>query len=235
MNYKWLKFKHLFKKQLFPQPCLLCANTNGGEFGLCAGCEIDLPRQENNHCPQCGLHSYNKQLCGACIASPPDFDTTHAAFIYQYPVSQLLQQYKYNQQLALAETFAHTLMQRINPQQLPDLIIPMPLHPQRLQERGFNQSLEIARIIAKPFNLAIDYQSCQRVKLSPPQASLPLKERVRNMKGAFDCSRDLSGLSIALVDDVMTTGASLNALAKAVKTKGAAHVECWVIARTLPK
>jgi len=109
----------------------------------------------------------------------------------------------------------------------------MPLHPNRLQERGFNQSLEVSRIIGKHLNIRVNGQAVLRIKLSPPQASLPLKEHVRNMKDAFICNEDLSGMRIALIDDVMTTGASLNALAKAVKAKGAAHVECWLIARTL--
>ncbi|WP_320408780.1 phosphoribosyltransferase family protein [Candidatus Methylopumilus turicensis] len=145
-----------------------------------------------------------------------------------------MQQYKYQQQLFLAETFANLMLQKLKPHNI-DLIIPMPLHPNRLQERGFNQSLEIARIIGKRSNIVVNSQAVARIKHSPPQASLPLKERARNMKGAFICHEDLSGLRIALVDDVMTTGASLNALAKAVKAKGAAHVECWLIARTLAK
>ena len=116
-----------------------------------------------------------------------------------------------------------------------DLIIPMPMHPSRLQARGFNQALELARIIAKNMQLQLDYSSCQRTKLTTPQASLPLKERIKNIQGVFNCSQDLKGHSIALVDDVMTTGASLNELAKTLKKAGAAHVECWVIARTLPK
>jgi len=111
----------------------------------------------------------------------------------------------------------------------------MPLHPSRLQERGFNQSLEIARIISKRLKIKVNSQAVSRIKQSPPQASLPLKERVKNMKGAFTCNEDFSELRIALLDDVMTTGASLNALAKAVKAKGATHVECWLIARTLAK
>ena len=116
-----------------------------------------------------------------------------------------------------------------------DLIMPMPMHPSHLQARGFNQALELARIIAKNMQLQLDYSSCQRTKLTPPQASLPLKERIKNIQGVFNCSQDLKGLSIALVDDVMTTGASLNELAKTLKKAGAAHVECWVIARTLTK
>ena len=234
LNNSWLKFNHLLKNSLFPQACLLCSASNGAGFGICADCLNDLPYHNTPHCPQCGLLSFEHQLCGACIASSPDFDATKALFTYEYPVSQVLQQYKYNQQLALAETFAGLMLETLALENI-DLIIPMPLHPSRLQERGFNQSLEIARIIGKRLNIKVNSQVAQRIKLSPPQASLPLKERVRNMKGAFACHEDLSGLRIALIDDVMTTGASLNALAKAVKAKGAANVECWLIARTLAK
>lgn len=123
--------------------------------------------------------------------------------------------------------------QNISKQDLPDLLIPMPLHPKRLKERGFNQSLEIAKIMSKQLDIELDYAACTRTKYTQPQASLPLKQRANNIKGAFQCARPLTGLRIALIDDVMTTGASLNALAKAVKAKGASHVECWVIARTL--
>jgi ComF family protein len=247
LNNQWLKFKHLLQARLFPQACLLCLASDdhglGKDLGICQHCLKDLPHH-GPACPQCGLLSIQGQLCGACIASPPDFDATIAAFTYQYPISQVLQQYKYNQQLFLAETFAELILQKIQPQKIEpqkiqprniDLIIPMPLHPSRLQERGFNQSLEIARIIGKRCNIPINSQAVSRIKYSPPQASLPLKERVKNMKGAFSCHADLSGLRIALIDDVMTTGASLNALAKACKAKGAAHVECWLIARTLAK
>ena len=105
-----------------------------------------------------------------------------------------------------------------------DLIIAMPLHPSRLQERGF--TLEIARIVSKRLKIKVNSQAFSQIKQSPPQASLPLKERVKNMKGAFTYNEDLSELRIALLDDMMTTGASLNVLAKAVKAKGATHVEC---------
>ncbi len=107
----------------------------------------------------------------------------------------------------------------------------MPMHPARLKERGFNQALEIAKVLGKE---KLDYKSAIRQKLTPPQASLPLKERVKNIKGAFKVNVDLTGKRIAISDDVMTSGASLNELAKTMKKAGAAHVECWVIARTLP-
>jgi len=111
----------------------------------------------------------------------------------------------------------------------------MPMHDERLKQRGFNQALEIARLISKNRQIELDSISCRRTRLTPPQASLPLKDRIKNIRGAFECNKNLQGLHIALIDDVMTTGASLNELAKTLKQAGAAHVECWVIARTLPK
>ena len=105
-----------------------------------------------------------------------------------------------------------------------DLIIPMPMHPQRLKERGFNQALEIAKVLTKNAREKLDYKSVERQTLTPPQASLPLKARVKNIKGAFKVNTDkldkLQGKRIAIVDDVMTTGASLNELAKTLKKNG---------------
>lgn len=212
---------------------MLCAATNGGELGICAACLQDLPWHTADQCPQCALVAYEGQLCGNCLASAPEFDATMALLRYEHPLDSMLQRYKYGQSLTMANTFATLLNASINTQ--PDIIIPMPLHPQRLQERGFNQSLEIARLIAQQLNIRLEANVCKRIKLSPPQASLPLKQRVKNMKGAFSCTSQLDNLRVALLDDVMTTGASLNALAKAVKSAGASHVECWVVARTLPR
>ncbi|HSH71639.1 MAG TPA: ComF family protein [Methylophilaceae bacterium] len=192
-----------------------------------------MPWHVAEQCPQCALLAYGGQLCGNCIASSPEFDATSALFRYEYPLDSMLQRYKYGQSLTMADTFASLMTSTISTK--PDLVIPMPLHPQRLQERGFNQSLEIARIIAQKMDIRLETTACKRIKLSPPQASLPLKQRVKNMKGAFSCDTSLDGLHVALLDDVMTTGASLNALAKAVKSAGARHVECWVVARTLPR
>jgi len=112
----------------------------------------------------------------------------------------------------------------------PDLIIPMPLHPARLKEHGFNQSVEIARLLTPAFSL----NAVERILHKEPQASLPLKQRAKNVKGVFAATQDLSGKSIWIVDDIMTSGASLNELAKTLKNAGAVRVECWLAARTLP-
>jgi ComF family protein len=207
-------------------------------LGLCEACLDHLPWHSDLQCPQCALLS-NGLTCGSCLNAPPHFDATQTLFTYDFPVDSLLQHYKYKDMLHLANTFATLLDEKKpanhNSSRKIDLIIPMPMHHARLKERGFNQALEIARIMAKNAEIKLDYTSCLRTKLTQPQASLPLKERVKNIRGVFSCTENLQGLNIALVDDVMTTGASLNELAKTLKQAGAAHVECWVIARTLPR
>lgn len=232
-----LKFNHLLFNGLLKQRCLLCSAQNGGELGLCNGCLNDLPWHAVPQCPQCGLLS-NGLVCGACLNTPPHFDATHSLFTYDFPVDAMMQRYKYGSMLNLSHIFGQLLGKKTNLETV-DLVIPMPMHPTRLKERGFNQALEIAKILVENHAEKLDYKSAQRQKLTPPQASLPLKERVKNIKGVFKVSENLTGhfkdKRIAIVDDVMTTGASLNELAKTLKQAGATHVECWVIARTLPK
>lgn len=221
-------FNHLFK-----QRCLLCTAQNAGELGLCEACLNDLPWHTAPQCPQCGLNS-NGFVCGSCLSSPPDFDATYSVFTYDFPIDAMMQSYKYGNKLNLANIFGQMLGKRVDLTNV-DLIIPMPMHPTRLKERGFNQALEIAKIITKNHPEKLDFTTLQRQKYTPPQASLPLKERVKNIKGAFKVTNHLTGKRIAIIDDVMTTGASLNELAKTLKLAGAAQVECWVIARTLQK
>ena len=236
-----LKFKQLLHNgvsaklfdRLFKQRCLLCTADDGGEFGLCDACYKDLPWHTAPQCPQCGLSS-NGLVCGSCLNSPPDFDATHSLFTYDFPLDVMMQRYKYGSMLNLGHIFGKMLSNKTNLANV-DLVIAMPMHPARLKERGFNQALEIAKIITQNNPEKLDYLSVQRQKLTPPQASLPLKERVRNIKGAFTASNHVNGKCIAIIDDVMTTGASLNELAKTLKQAGASHVECWVVARTLPK
>lgn len=231
-----LKFKQTVAKglfnSLFKQHCLLCAADAGGEQGICVGCYKDLPWHTNPKCPQCGLSS-NGLVCGNCLNSPPDFDATRSLFTYDFPLDAMIQRYKYGNMLNLGHIFGTMLSNKTNLADV-DLVIPMPMHPTRLKERGFNQALEIAKVITKNYPEKLDYSSALRQKYTPPQASLPLKERVKNIKGAFKVTSNLMGKRITIIDDVMTTGASLNELAKTLKQAGASHVECWVIARTLP-
>ena len=141
---------------------------------------------------------------------------------------------KYREQLALARIFAEKLLLRIDKSNLPDYVIAMPLHPAKLRRRGFNQAQLIAAPLAKSLDLPLLNRACHRLRDTPSQTSLPWKERSKNMRGAFACDMDLSGKHVALVDDVLTTGASMNALALTVKQRGAREISAWVIARSLP-
>ena len=116
-----------------------------------------------------------------------------------------------------------------------DLVIPLPLHPDRLRERGFNQALELSRPVAKTLRLPIDITRCRRIRHTHPQADLPVQKRTKNVRGAFQCSMDFSGMRIILVDDVMTSGSSLNECARVLKRHGAAEVILLVAARTQNK
>ena len=241
-----LKFNHLLNSVNFfahhtqahrwiKSACLLCASHQGGDLGICPACMQDLPWHTTQQCPQCSLQS-NGSICGACLNAAPSFNATTALFTYDFPVNKLLQHYKYKEMLHLSRIFGTLLSTKLtNKMQHIDIIIPMPMHPTRLKERGFNQALEIARLVAKNLHIPMNYKACQRIKLTPPQASLPLKSRIKNIRGAFKCTENIQGKHIAIIDDVMTSGASLNELAKTLKQAGAAHVECWVIARTLPQ
>ena len=227
-NMQWLNF-NFFIQGIFKQSCLLCASPQANNHALCEACIRDLPFSPATSCPQCGLSS-NGLVCGSCLNFAPDFDATHAVFLYAFPIDAMMQGYKYGSMLHLSQTFGQLLVSKVDLNSV-DLIIPMPMHPARIKERGFNQALEIAKIFSKE---KLDYKSAIRQKLTPPQASLPFKERVKNIKGAFAVNADMAGKRVAIVDDVMTTGASLNELAKTLKKAGASHVECWVVARTLP-
>ena len=200
----------------------------------CGACDAALPYHDAPHCPVCALPVPTGEVCGHCLKDPPLFTHTTAAFAYSFPLDKLIQALKYGEQLALATAFAEKLALRIDKNSLPDCLIPMPLHPAKLRERGFNQSQLLAAALARRLKLELLANACQRVRDTPPQSALPWKERRKNVRNAFRCDADLSGKRVALVDDVLTTGASLNALAAAVQKRGAREIQVWVVARTLP-
>ncbi len=212
--------------------CLLCGAKTGDDF--CSACRDSLPHLKGNQCIVCALPVAGSQICGACLASPPAFDRSVAAFEYTFPVDALLQRLKYGANLAMARVLADLLVLNIDNAELPDFIVPMPLHSGRLRERGFNQALELARRVSKKTGIALLPDVCQRIRDTPSQTGLPWKERERNIRGAFSCEVELEGKHIAVLDDVMTTGATLNELAKVLRKRGAARVSGWVVARTLP-
>lgn len=221
-------------RQLLPaQPCLLCGQiSHAGHW--CPACHASLPYLNGPHCPVCALPNSMGDICGRCLQHPPAFVRTSAAFAYRFPIDRLIQAMKYADQLVLTHALGALLAQRIAPESLPDCIIPMPLHPLKLRERGYNQALLLAQAVARVHRCRLLPTAVRRIRDTPAQSSLHGRERENNMKDAFAGAMDLRGLRVALVDDVMTTGASLNALARAVREAGAVSVDAWVVARTLP-
>ncbi|MDR1854062.1 MAG: ComF family protein [Azoarcus sp.] len=209
--------------------CCLCGRALAGEkHPLCAACAEDLPRHDDSACPRCALPTACGEVCGDCRREPPAFDATRAAFDYAFPLDVLVKRLKYGHRLAMADFFAAALGET----PAVDLILPMPLHPRRLRERGFNQAVEIARPLARAAALPLELAGVARVRDTPPQARLDLEARLANLRDAFACRRRLDGLRVAVVDDVMTTGASLDALARCLKENGAKEVTNLVVART---
>ena len=214
------------------QDCLLCSATSTTEL-LCAACAADLPHLPALGCPRCALPTPNGEICGRCLNHAPHYDAARATYRYDFPLDKLVQSFKYGHRLALGGYFGRQLATLGKP--LADLIIPMPLHPNRLRERGFNQALELARPLRAQWGIPIDKLSCRRTRDTPAQADLPWRERAKNIRGAFHCAADLSGKRIILIDDVMTTGATLDECARTLKLHGADTVSMLVVARTLPK
>ncbi len=211
------------------QHCLLC-DASGSE-PVCADCLRMLPGLPP-HCPCCAMPSPQGALCGTCLAHPPAFDATLALWSYTFPVDRLIAAFKFRARLQLAPWFAAALAPLV-PQDV-ECLAALPLHRSRLAERGFNQAHEIARHLARlrPTPLLV---GASRKRPTGAQAQLPHAERHRNVQGAFACRAGLAGLCVAVVDDVMTTGATLQEFAKSLKRAGAARVVNCVLARTLPR
>jgi ComF family protein len=222
-----------FLARWFGGSCFLCRGAAGNL--LCAACDADLPRLAGPRCPRCALDSPRGELCGRCLGEPPHYDATVAALAYEFPADALVHALKFRGELALAEYLAGILGRCIADQdgnkQNVDSVIAVPLSTGRLRERGYNQAVEIARALS-PKKMALEL--CVRERDTPAQVDLPYDERRRNVRGAFRCTRAILGGSVAVVDDVMTTGETLNEIALTLKNAGAARVVNWVVARTFP-
>lgn len=214
-----------------PQCCALCAAATGTAL-ICVECARSLPRLPPA-CPCCALPSTHGGICGACLADPPAFDRSQAAFVYAFPLDRLVQSFKYHGALALAGWFAEAMLEHRSQPLAADAIVPVPLARGRQRERGFNQALELARPLARWTGIPLAAEAATRIRETPPQASLPWAERATNIRGAFSCGMSLAGKRVAVVDDVMTTGASLDEFAATLKRAGALSVENWLVARTL--
>lgn len=170
-------------------------------------------------------------MCGSCLKSSPAFDATLAPLRYAFPVDRLIQHLKYAHRLACVDLFTRFMLD--GPHPAGAVIMPVPLSASHLKERGFNQALELARPLARALDVPLDATRLIRPRETLPQSRLPWRARKANVRHAFDCDRDLSGLIVIVIDDVMTTGATLDAVARTLKDHGATRVVNWVAARAV--
>lgn len=220
-----------------PGRCEVCRSWHAGT--LCNDCVARFapPRPR---CARCGLALPQPQaMCGECLREAPPFEHTVCALDYGFPWDRLISDFKFRGRAELAPALAELMnaaLERAAPTPAASLVVPVPLAPRRLAERGFNQAWELARALARRRRLRAEPEALQRVLDPAHQATLSRAERQRNLRNAF-CPRrpglaPLAGAHVALVDDVMTTGATVHEAAAALRRGGAASVQVWVLART---
>lgn len=224
---------------LAPPVCALCggAGQRADELwgiDLCGYCEAACPRPLHC-CPRCAEPQPADRLCPHCLAQPPPFDVVHALFLYEDPVDRMIMGLKFGHELVYARILGTLLARalRRHAVELPDCILPMPLHRARHLERGFNQAAEIARHAARRLKIPVDTHLLARSRGTAPQSALTAAARAANIAGAFTirAGRRVPA-RVALLDDVLTTGATAAAAAQALRAAGAGHVQVWVCART---
>ncbi|VAX14276.1 Competence protein F homolog, phosphoribosyltransferase domain; protein YhgH required for utilization of DNA as sole source of carbon and energy [hydrothermal vent metagenome] len=230
----WLNNKQV-RLNIFP--CLLCGTADSNHLGICGACEQALPHNFSA-CRRCALpipDTGHAQLCGQCLASPPTCYQAQVPYIYAAPLDALITGLKFRQQLYSAQLLGGLLAQhlRANLHTYPECIVPVPLHPHRLRERGYNQALELALPLARSLEIGLEKNLVQRVRQTRPQSELKLAYRGTNLRQAFQLKRSPNYRHIALVDDVITSGHTVNALAQEFHRQGVEKIEVWAIARAV--
>ena len=219
---------------LLPPHCLLCAQHSDVARDLCSACAADLAHNRLC-CPRCALPLQTPApLCGECLKREPPFAAASAPFVYGHPLDLLMTRLKFGRSLAagrvLSELWIAALREALPP--LPALLIPVPLHAGRLRERGYNQALELAKPLARAFAIPLRSDALLRIRATPAQSNLDAKTRRQNLRGAFAIVDNVAlPAHVAVVDDVMTTGATLRECARTLRRAGVARVDVWALAR----
>lgn len=219
---------------LYPPLCQLCGLDANPGLDCCAGCESDLPHLEGQ-CRRCGLELVQDVvLCGRCSTRLPAFDQAFPGFVYSGPIERLIQRFKFQRDLAagrlLAGLYARRLAAIAAPR--PDLLVPVPLHARRRLWRGFNQAEMLGRDLGRHFGGLPSFSALKRRRATAAQSELPADRRSGNVRNAFVLKFLPPGTRhVALLDDVMTTGSTLDECARVLKRAGVERVDVWVVAR----
>lgn len=226
---------------LFPPLCHICRSfiPGAGELHICAMCLERLPHVKSPLCKICGIPfigTGEDHTCGQCLAQTPHFDIARAHLLYEESARELIHHFKYSNKTHLRRPLALLALDGLTEfiaKSTPDLIIPVPLHRSRLRSRGFNQAVLLGDLFSSRLSIPMLADGLIRTRQTEPQIELSAEDRKNNVKGAFSANRpdDLSGKSILLLDDVMTTGSTVNECAKVLKKSGAASVFVVTIAR----
>jgi len=227
--------------------CLLCDAPTGRRRNLCVGCEDALP-WITSACRTCGLPLPNQadhMHCGECLTSPSPFDVAITPLHYRPPLSRLMTGFKHHHQFLYGELLGELLAQEIHDyyllcggshvdarERMPEIILPVPLHWSRWLWRGYNQSALLGKQLGQALDIPCRSDLLKRTRRTPSQQGLPREQRLHNLKGAFQIKQPLRVSRVALLDDVVTTGATATELARLLKTHGIAEVHLWALART---
>lgn len=229
--YKWML--HV-QQVLYPPTCLLCLGPGRRGRDLCGVCAGALPRSRHA-CARCAqpLNRPDILLCGTCQRAKRAPYRAVAALRYAPPVDRLIHGLKFRAKLVHGRVLGELLAEAVLGAGLerPEVLVPVPLHPQRLRQRGYNQSLVLARYAGRRLGVPVCANRVRRVRQTPPQTGLPARQRRSNLRGAFATTTSLEVPCVAIVDDVMTTGATVAELARVLRLAGVGRVQVWCCAR----
>lgn len=224
-------------QQIFlPPACLLCESAGSGALDLCSSCREALPRNRSA-CGCCALPlpegTPAGSLCGRCSRNRPPFHRIVAPWRYEGPIAELIRQLKFHRKLAAGRTLGLLLAEELAAEPgRPQLLLPVPLHAQQLKTRGFNQAAEIAYTLSRTLNIPWSTRLLRKRRPTAAQHDLDRRQRLANLRGAFQYLAAVDYRHVAVVDDVVTTGATATEVARALKQAGVEKVEIWAVART---
>jgi ComF family protein len=224
-------------RMIYPWVCCVCGSHNKGQSGVCDLCISHLPWCMNDSiCVVCGLPvSANMsvtKICGECQKAPPNYDCVHANFWYQSPIDTLISGYKYFNQWENAHTLIELSIKKFTEISTTGLVVPMPSHPARVRERGFNAVFELIKLLNKKVKFDYDLNSVVRTKNTQTQTGKLKAQRKKNVKGAFKVAKPIQNDHVIVFDEVVTTSATVNELSRCLKNSGVKYVSVWAIART---
>ncbi|MET0815324.1 MAG: ComF family protein [Pseudoxanthomonas sp.] len=218
-------------RSVFSPRCLLCGENGTYGRDLCRACTDALP-WNSSACLRCALPLPAPGTCGACLQRPPPLTQTHAVFVYGFPLDRLVPRFKFHNDLPAGRLMSELMVQGCRHLPRPEALVPVPLHATRLRQRGYDQALDLARPLANALQVPLLCDALARARATAPQSELDAGARQRNLRRAFDIRAGASlPEHVVLVDDVMTTGATLEAAARSLRRAGVARVDAWVCAR----